>query len=308
MATSGSVDYSVNRNEIITEALELLNVLAAGDTADANDVTSCARTLNMMVKHWQALGVTLWKNQEVYVFLADAAQYYDIGPSGDNCTTSFTKTELAADAAASATTLTVDSISGISDADVIGIELDSGDLHWDVVNGSPSGTTVTLTTGLASAASEDGNVFAYTSLCNRPLYITEARLHLDSGTETPVHLVARNRYKGLSTKTSSGKANMAYYDPQLTDGRLYVWPTPDSVKDYLVLTCRMPVEDFDAAANDPDFPQEWLLPLAYNLAVLVAPKFGEPVSADFAMRADRLLFDASSHDMDNGSLYIGVTS
>jgi hypothetical protein len=36
------------------------------------------------------------------------------------------------------------------------------------------------------------------------------------------------------------------------------------------------IEDFDSGTDNPDFPQEWYLPLALNLAVLIAPKFGLP--------------------------------
>lgn len=307
MATSGSVDYLITRNEIITEALELLGVLANGDTANTNDVTSCSRTLNMMVKHWQARGVMLWKSQEIYVFLADEGQYYDLGPTGDHATASFVKTEVATAADSGASTIEVDDDTGISDADAVGVELDDGTLQWTTVNGAPSSDTITLTASLTDDVSVDANVFTYTTITNRPLFISEGRLHQDSGTEIPLTVVAGNDYKRISTKTSSGKASQIWYDPLTTNGRLHVWPTPDSVKDYLVLTARMPIEDFDSGSDDPDFPQEWLLPLAYNLAVLVAPKFNEETTPAFQMRAREFLMDATDSAADHGSLYLEMT-
>jgi hypothetical protein len=36
------------------------------------------------------------------------------------------------------------------------------------------------------------------------------------------------------------------------------------------------LDDFDAATDDADFPQQWLMPLAWNLAVAIAPKYGVP--------------------------------
>ena len=60
MATSGSIDFSLTRDDIITEALEQLGVLGSGETANTDDVVSASRTLNMMTKAWQADGLTLF--------------------------------------------------------------------------------------------------------------------------------------------------------------------------------------------------------------------------------------------------------
>lgn len=304
MATSGSTDYLDNRNEIITEALELLGVLPAGDTANANDISSCSRTLNMMVKHWQANGIALWKNTQIYIFLEPDAQSYTLGPSGDEATASMAKTEISTAASSGDSTIEVDGITGISNGDNIGVELDGGSLQWTTVNGAPSGTTITLTASLTDDVSVDANVFAYTSGISRPLFLTEIRIHKDSGTEIPVNSVSRNKYMSMSTKDTEGTITQAYYDPQTINGKLYVWPTADSVKDYLVATARMPIDDFDSSTDDPDFPQEWLLPLAYNLAVAVAPKFDEPLTPIFIAQAQKYLQDASDSSVDFNSLQL----
>lgn len=61
-------------------------------------------------------------------------------------------TTLAAGAAAAATSLTVASITGMAAGDLIGILLTDGTTHWTTVSGTPTGVTVVITTGLASAA------------------------------------------------------------------------------------------------------------------------------------------------------------
>lgn len=306
MATSGSTDYLDNRNQIITEALELIGVLPAGDTANADDIASCSRTLNMMVKHWQVNGIALWKNTKIYIFLASDAQSYSLGPSGDEATESMVKTEISGsvtyDPAIGMTDIPVDSITGISDGDNVGVELDDGSLQWANISGTPSGSTIRVNAALNDDVAVDNNIFTYTSGISRPLFLTEIRLHKDSGTEQPVKLVSGNKYKSISTKDTEGSITQAYYDQQTTNGVLYVWPTADSVKDYLVATARMPIEDFDSATNDPDFPQEWLLPLAWNLAVAIAPKFDEPLSPMFISQANQYLQDASSNAVDYGSI------
>ena len=307
MAISSSYDVLYTRNEIITEALELIGVVEAGETPGTDDINSCARTLNMLVKFWQSRGIALWRDTQIYVFLQEDTASYTLGPTGTSpATASFTKTEIATAGSSTDLTIDVDSIDDISASDIIGIELDDGTLQWTTVNGAPSGTTVTITAALTDDISVDANVYAYTSGIQRPLFITEARLHQDSGSEIPIKMRARNDYMALSSKTTSGKASMWYYDPQTTDGVLYVWPVANSVKDYLVLTARMPIADFDSANDDPDFPQEWMLPLSYNLAVLVAPKFDEPVPQTVAMAAKMFFDDVSDDAKDYGSLYIEV--
>jgi hypothetical protein len=56
-------------------------------------------------------------------------------------------------------TIDVDSISGISDNDSIGIVLDDTTTHWTQVNGTPSVNTVTLETYLPYAAAIDNVVY-----------------------------------------------------------------------------------------------------------------------------------------------------
>lgn len=60
MTTSGSYDFSVNRDQLITGALRLAGVIAQGETPSASQVSDAATSLNMMVKAWMADGMPLW--------------------------------------------------------------------------------------------------------------------------------------------------------------------------------------------------------------------------------------------------------
>lgn len=308
MATSSSYDYSENRNEIITDALAIIGEYAAGETISDSDIDTCSKTLNKMIKAWQAKGYGLWLNQEIVVFLQADDTDYSIGPTGDHCasTADAVKTELAAAVAAAGTSLTVDSITGIADGDYIGIETSNGDIHWDVVNGSPSGTTVTITTGLDYAAVVDAHVYAYTSKCQRPLSIIEARIVDPNGLETPLYVGSREEYMAISDKDSEGTPSQVYYDSQTTNGVLYVWPEPDNVQYRIYATVRRPVQDFDAAANDCDFPQEWMDCITWNLAKRISPKFGRQISPDIREMAAETLSDAMGFDKEDTSIYIKV--
>lgn len=86
MATSGSVDFAITRNEAIQESLELIGVVAGGETPAAADVATAARSLDMMLKSWMAKGANLWRDTEGSLSLTATTQSYTMG-SGGNFTT-----------------------------------------------------------------------------------------------------------------------------------------------------------------------------------------------------------------------------
>lgn len=302
MATSGSTDFVVNRDDIITETMEIMGVLAAGDSPSADDLTSLGRTLNMVVKAIQAEYQNLFAVQKVYVFLEKNKRQYSLSSSSsDHATTSFVQTALNGAVSASGTSLIVDSITGISNGDNIGIELSDGTMHWDTVNGAPSGSTVTITTGLAGAASDNAVVYAYTTTANRPMKVLNQVLRDKDGRDIPIFRKAREDYVSLPDKTSDGSPINIYYDPQVSAGQLYVWPETSDTTDYLVLWVQRTLEDFDASTDDADFPQEWYLALAWNLAEYSKTKFGVPAQLSSTIRknASALLASAGSFDTED---------
>ena len=286
MAVSGSTDFTLNRDGIIIASLEKLRVVPPGQTTPPANITLGAKVLNLMVKDLQMKDIGLWLDQEAILHLAEDAQSYTLGPTGTYCSYDAGKTQLAAASAASDTTLTVDSITGIADADAIGIELDSGALEWTTVNGTPSGTTVTITTGVTGAAAIDNYVFHYTNKITRPLEILEARLRDTADNDIPVKIHQdRDDFMSITDKTSSGDCSEIYYDPQITDGVLYTWPVCDDVQKRLVMTIRRVINDFDAQTNNFDGPVETLGALVDMLALKLSPYFQKDPSAQVAAEA-----------------------
>ena len=98
---------------------------------------------------------------------------------------------------------------------------------------------------------------------SRPLGVLEMRLRDSSGIDLPMEEMSRQEYMELPLKSSSGKPTQFYYDPQMTNGVLYIWPTASDVTDSLVGTVRVPVDDFVNIADTPDFPQEWFRALKF---------------------------------------------
>lgn len=305
MATSGSVDFSVSRDNLIEDALRVSGILGIEDSASSNQKTWAARQLNMLIKNWQGFGPALWARKTGWILPQTDTNEIGLGPSGDHASLSYTQTTLSA--AASGTSLTVTSITGISDGDYIGVELSDGTVQWTTVNGTPTGSTVDLDDALTSAASDGGYVWAYTTKLQRPLKIIEAYLRDEvSNTEVEMDVVAKQEFEAMSAKESEGDPNLLSYDPQLATGKAFIYPRMGDGRSAIKIVFHRPFEDFDADVDTPDFPQEWYLPIMLNLAVLLAPAGGLPVAdrRELKQEAGQALLIAQAMEPEEGSLML----
>lgn len=280
MATSGSTDYSATASNVITEALELIGVLDPGVAVTSADETSCLRTLNLMVKQWSgnfdfAPGLKAFCRKRGYVFLQSGQSSYSIGPSGDNASLSYVTTTMRIAGTGTDTTLEVTSTTGMTAADKIGIELDSGSIQWTTISSvTDSDTLVIPATGLTSAVAAGNRIFAYTTKLLRPLYIESAVLRDTTGNDSPLYPMTSGFYESITSKGEDAEPAFYLYENTLTNGRLQLDAEPDDVTKVVRLTFMAPVEDLDAVANDIAYPQEWLAAVSIGLAKRVASKFG----------------------------------
>lgn len=138
----------------------------------------------------------------------------------------------------------------------------------------------------------------------RPLDFIELRLRDSSGSDTPVELVSREEYFNLNLKSSQGNPSMAYYDPQMANGVLYIWPTADDATKTLVGTAKYPVQIFNNLNDTPDFPEEWFRALKFNLAKDLIPEYDVPDNhaMKVVMLAQEALTDASDFDREHTSV------
>jgi len=79
MSTSGSTNWSLNRDQVIKGALRKLAVLPAGATPTTSQVNDAAEALNAIVKVFQADGMPLWKISEYTWTLTSGTSVYSIG-------------------------------------------------------------------------------------------------------------------------------------------------------------------------------------------------------------------------------------
>lgn len=303
MAVSSSIDFAATRDDIITEALEQLGVLGEGESPSTNQLTSSARTLNMMLKAWQATETNLFAIQKAYVFMQNDQVKYELSSTGDNWSTSIVNDYMAVAGVATDGTITVNDDTGMSASDIIGIELDSGTIQWTTINGAPAANVVTLTVALTGAAATSNRVYTYTTKANRPMKIIEAnRIDADSKEEIPIFVRSLRHYTELPNKTTEAPVNTIYFDPQKSTSYLYVWPEPDRVDVFLTLWVQRTLFDLDGAADDVDYPQEWFMAIALSLALLLSPKYGVTGSPfrQLQFLADIYKEQAESWDTEDG--------
>src|SRR3990167_2119159 len=289
-------------------------MVGEGESATTNQITEASRLLNMIIELRAADGMPAWAMRRGYVLpLHDVS----VMNTDSHVVTAYDTTTLAADAAASATALTVASITGFSNGDQLGIELDSGNIDWTTINGAPSGTTITATTGLTTAASSGNRVYGYTASSQRvqkPIRITQADLlDVANGTSIDIEIVSHNKYFSISNRTTEGNPNTIYYnlEPSTltaleTNGQIFFYPR-FSGGDYIIeFTYQRPLQDVDATGDNLDFPRAFLLPVMLELAALLGPKAGLSIEERRALFLEAKMYrdEALQTVVPEGSLLI----
>ena len=317
MATSGSINFNQTRNEIIQDAYQLIGVYGIGRTISSEDQAFAERSLNRMIKHWQTQGIHLWAKEEAYLFVADNTGSYTL----DNTSSSARAcnradaviTQLNGAHIASDTTLVVDSTTGMTAADIIGIVNDDDVVTWTTIVSVDSATALTLTAGLTSACADNSNVYTFTSRINKPLRIHSMRriTGVSSATSTEIAQsmlgISHSEYFDIASKSTNGVPNQYYYNPDLSNGTLYLWPRPDDPAIYFEFTYERMLEDFDASTDNADFPVEWLDTIVHQLAVRLAEAFGKDDKLQTLVpKASDMLRSMLDFDSEITSLFIGV--
>lgn len=305
MATSGSDNYSQNRNQILYTAFELLGIYGIGRTISAEDLSLANNLLNMMIKRWEGYGYCLWAKQEGVLFITPNTAEYSLGNASTDAYATkvddLVLTRLNGAAAISSTSLTIDTTIGMTAADYIGVVLADKTIHWTTIATILTPTTLTITTGLASAALDNTLVYTFTNKLTKPLRIigmSRWRTGFDAGStstqvDIPVASVSYDDYQNLPAKSNgSVTPNQFHYNPKLNNGTLFLFPRPTDGNGRLHFTYERRLEDMDNSTDDFDFPSEWLEPIAYQLAIRLGSPFGKteraqalaPLASDFLER------------------------
>jgi hypothetical protein len=314
MPSSGTVSFSVNRDDICKHAMYDCGALGIGETMSDDDLQLCAFRLNLLVKQLMgtidlAPGLKVWSRKDGFLFLSNSTGTYSLGPSGSGWATSFTQTTLASSQSSGASTISVASASSISNGDNIGVSLSDGSIQWTTVNGAPVGTTVTLTAVLTASATSGAGVYNYaTSLqARRPLQIITAVLRDSNSNDVPLWFYNLQDYETLPSKANpqnTGDPTTLYYQAVLTNGilRTDVAAAADTTK-YIHMVYLSPIEDFNSATDTPDYPQEWHRPLVKSLSVEIAPAFSLPVTPDMLQAKAEAMAIAGRSNPETSSMF-----
>lgn len=292
--------------DIVKRALSILRVYAKEQPLQAVDRNNAIERLNDMVNHWQVQYNHLWLFQEAVVLLEQGATRYKLGTDRAIDADELNVTTVATDT--TTTALDVSAAGNIAVNDYIGVELDTGVFHWTAV-AAISGTSITLASAVPSIASAGNTVYAYTSVIDRPLRVSQARYAYEyGGSEVPCEIWSRQEYFEQPDKATQGSVTNVYYSPQLTDGLLYVWPTAQATKGVLNITVTRKFNLTTNNADTIDFPDEWAATVAYGLAAELADEYGVPdnVKAAVVQKSRELLSANLAFDNDGLGLVVEI--
>lgn len=307
MATSGSVNYTINRDRMKTLALIMAGELASGETMNDNQSADTNDMLDMMLKSMQSDGLKLWLRRKATVFLKKNTINYSMNATGAHAAYSYTRTTIKVNASAAATSIDVTSTTGMTAGDFVGFVLNNGTSYWTTVSTVVDSDTLTIpVSGLTSAANAGKYVYFFTTKIDRPLRVLQAFYRDSSNADISVDIISQKDYLELSSKSAVGTPTQIHYDPQTIAGQLYVWPAPDDVTTTLELVVERPIEDMDLATNDFYVPQEWYEPILYGLAERAAVFFhvNEKITAMLSSKAGMYLTRAMDADVENVSLFL----
>lgn len=317
MATSGSYNWSLNRDQAMLMAMVEINALGEQDTVTTLQATNAyingflAYKFNGMLKMWSIDGIKAPKRKQGYLFPVYQTANHSLGnsSSASHCTNSYVSTTISADEAALQTVISLTSTTGMTAADNIGIELDAGTRHWTTIVSVDSSTQVTITTAIPTAASASNTVITYTTRLNRPLevlYGTVIDLK-NSNQESPISSMSHDQYLQLPNKSTTGQPNQFYYDKvQAGTNPFYsqfsLYPAPANVHQIVKIVYTDMIQDLDASTDDIDLPQEWFYPVVFNYACELAYSYGKFTELEkLQPKADKMyqLLKDSSSDFEN---------
>lgn len=300
-----SSTYTLTRNDIIKLALQEINILKDDDILPPSELAIVGTKLNLILKRWQSK-LNYWQDSEYGLFLETASQSYLLGSTARMVTT-YTTTRLYSSAAVSATNLYTTDSTGISVSDKIGIVTDVGSIDWRVVNTVPS-DLVTITSGLSYSAAAGNLIYTYTATADRPLKITSMRLCVDGTSDQWVSSLSREEYFRIPNKSTTGAPRQFYYDPQRNgSGKLYLWPVPSNLSDFIKFTGSRPLTDVLLSTDTVDVPGELqdalVLALAYSISRIYekSSAFRRGLAEDAAIAYEDML---ASVNPNGGSLEI----
>jgi hypothetical protein len=331
MALSGTFSFTVVRDDIIREAMLNIGAIGEAEVPTAQEVTDCARKLNMMVKQWMgsldfAPGLKMWTRQRGDLFLSSTTGRYAIGPGGTawagGCAAlpgqNFGMDQTIANAIAGATTINVGvgSTGNYTANDFVVLCLTNGNTYFTTISSinAGAGTFTIPAPGLPSPMASNGFIFNYTTQAQRPVQILTATLRDTTNVDTPLNIMTLQDYEILPTKTmitSPADPTAIYYESQFANvtnvngpGQLYTdcGAAQDTTK-YIHIVFLRPVMDFNNPGDNPEYPQQWYRPLCWGLSREICGMFDATWTDDMRANYTEAMTMAREGDPETTSFF-----
>ncbi len=239
MATSLSTDFDLTRNQLLNSALRKIGAIAQGESASSDMLTEAAEALNVIVKNLDSEGLRLWKREWWTKTFSAASEVTGTDALIYTCIRSHT--------------------SAATDTPITGANYKS---YWKQT-GSTGGVWVVATAYSAIGEFQfDADVIG----------IEKSFLRY-SGSDIPLSIPSFSEYLDISTKDDFGQPSLLAIE-QIARFKGYLWPQPNSTSYILNVLQYTKLEDFDAAADNPDFYQKWLRYLVFQLSADLGPEYG----------------------------------
>lgn len=311
MATSGTYNFSVSRDQIVRMAMLFIRRLDELEGPTPQDITDCSLVLNMLVKQWMgkadfAPGLKQWLRNHGHLFLSSTTGQYTVGPSGTGWTNSYVSTATTAAVAINGTVVPVTSTAGITVGDNFGVVLTNGALYWTTVK-IISSLNITINGSLPSASSSGAVVFDYTTTAQQPVVIETAFLRDINNEDTPLRIMTLQEYDFLPSKADLASVSdpvSIYYEFQLINSVLRTdCAGAQDVTKHICMTYMTATQDFNNPTDTPYYPQEWYLPLCWGLSKNIAPMYGAVWTATMQTNFEESLTIARRKDPEKSVLY-----
>lgn len=141
-------------------------------------------------------------------------------------------------------------------------------------------------------------------ITDKPLKVIQAWLRNNTVSppiDTPMQLLSKQEYNLLGSKQSQGVANSMFYDVRQNNGEMHVYLEPNSfVEDTYELhfVCQQPLADVNRAQDIPEFPNEWMNTLVWNLADQLAIEYAVPANHRMEIAARAKTYKEQLTDWD----------
>ena len=270
MATSGSTDYTLTRNQVIQAALS--KVVGDQNSISQDDYKLGARSLNLIVKSLHSkVGVCLWKFEQVIKKFSQSTEKIGTDTLNYRCRKSHT-----------------------SSTDNKPITGDEWRAFWiqEGADGVDDWAAAQSYTSVGDFTL-DSDVFD----------IDKAMLMVDD-VEYELDIIRRDQYMDLWDKAVIGTPGRIMFVKYPTP-TVFVHPQPDySQNNLLILDCVKKLDDMDDAANELDMMQHWHEALVYLLASNLADDYGLNLHerSFLRARARELVNDAQQTNRDGTTL------